>query len=580
MKQIISTLLQQAIVELYDIELSQLQLDTPPDKNLWDIAFGCFVLAKQLKQSPMVIASQLAEACQNIVEFSQVMATGPYLNISLSDRVFVSSLEQMRAAEQSTHHWKTIVVDYIGANVGKPLHIGHMCTPNQGQVMINVYKKLWYNVISDSHIWDWGIIFWKLITAYKKWGDPKKLEINAVDHLFELYVQVSTQAKQDESLDAEFRKEFKSLVQGENQSIDLWSLFTRHSIDAMNHQLARMNIQPDYDIGESFYEGIGLPKMWDYPDLQYSMSSIVDELIAASIATKNEDHSVGVVFADDSKLPSCILQKRDGWHGYLASDLASVKYRVQNWAPEKIIYFVDVRQQLHLKQVFEVSQQAWWTWDTKLIHAHNGFISLKDGAMSTREGRIIRLEALLDESALRAKKLILTKRSDLSDEQLTELSKTIWIGAIKYGYLKKSRESDIIFDWDEFMSFEGNSGPYLQYACVRAHNILKKADFSMTDIPLSPSPHGAIDTSEKELIQLLSDYENCLIEVADKNMPHILCSYLYDLTKAFSSMYTQVHILWETDELLREIRLHIVAVFYRTLKDGLALLAIEVPEKM
>lgn len=580
MKHIISQLLQDSIMELYDIKLEDIQVDTPPDKSLWDIAFGCFVLAKQLKQSPMTIASQLAELCQNRVEFSQVVATGPYLNISLRDNVFIAALEQIQLCDITQNNGKTIVIDYIGANVGKPLHIGHMCTPNQGQVMINVYKKLWYNVISDSHIGDWGIIFWKLITAYKKWGDPKKLEANAVDHLFELYVEVSQQAKENSEFDTMFRQEFKSLVQGESESIDLWSRFTRHSIDAMNHQLARMNIQPDYDIWESFYEWIGLPKMGNYPDLQYPMSSIVDELIEKSIATQNEDHSVGVVFEEESKIPSCILQKRDGWHGYLASDLASVKYRIQNWNPEKIVYFVDVRQQLHLKQVFEVSKQADWLWDTQLIHAHNGFISLKDGAMSTREGRIIRLEALLDESALRAKELILTKRSDFSDQQLSELAKIIWIGAIKYGYLKKSRESDIIFDWDEFMSFEGNSGPYLQYACVRAHNILKKADFQLITTTVSWLSHGEIHQSEKDLIQLLADYQDRLREVADKNMPHILCSYLYDLTKAFSSMYTQVHILWETDEQVRAMRLHIVALFHRTLKQGLGLLAIEVPEKM
>jgi len=320
--------------------------------------------------------------------------------------------------------------------------------------------------------------------------------------------------------------------------------------------------------------------MWDYPDLEHSMSTIVDELVKKDIATKNDDSSVGVVFDEALKIPSCILQKRDGWHGYLASDLATIKYRCDNWNPEKIVYFVDVRQQLHLRQTFHIAHQAGWCDNVELIHAHNGFISLKDGAMSTRSGRIIRLEALLDEAESRARDLILTKKTDFSEDELKELSRMIGIGAIKYGYLKKSRETDIVFDWDEFMTFEGNSGPYIQYGAVRAKNILVKADFKNSETSISELSGISFETSEKELIKLLANYTDILEEVADKNMPHILCAYLYDITKAFSSFYTQVNILWETDENLKQSRLQITQAFYTTLSEWLKLLAIEVPEKM
>jgi arginyl-tRNA synthetase len=196
--------------------------------------------------------------------------------------------------------------------------------------------------------------------------------------------------------------------------------------------------------------------MEDYPDLSSSMKDVVTELIAKNIATKNEDGSVGVVFPDEMNIPSCILQKRDGTHGYLASDLASVKYRMDNWNPKKILYFVDVRQQLHLKQAFVISKMAGWinASTTEITHAHNGFISLKDGAMSTRKGKIIKLEKLLDEAEKKAAEIIQAKRDDISGDALESLSRIIGVGAIKYGYLKKSRTSDSIFDWDEYMSFE------------------------------------------------------------------------------------------------------------------------------
>ncbi|MCD5380373.1 arginine--tRNA ligase, partial [Candidatus Gracilibacteria bacterium] len=465
---------------------------------------------------------------------------------------------------------KSIYVDYIGANVGKPLHIGHMCTPNQGQVMINVYKKLGYNVISDSHIGDWGIIFGKLITAFKKYGSEEKLQENAVEHLFELYVKISSDAETDETLEGTFREEFKKLSEGDKESINLWSKFTKESILAMNIQLGRMHIKPDYNIGESFYEGLGLPKIEDYPDLgDNNMKDVVDELVEKNIAsiTQNDDGttSIGVVFADELKMPGCILQKRDGTHGYLASDLSSIKYRKQNWNLEKIIYFVDGRQQLHLRQVFEIAKQAGWLGDTELIHAYNGFISLKDGAMSTRKGRIIKLEALLDEAELRAEKIILEKRDDIQGEELKTLSKTIGIGAIKYGYLKKNRESDIVFDWDEFMSFEGNSGPYIQYAYVRARKILEKEGFEAGHLQGVSLQNTGFETSEEiELAKKVMNFNSTLRECIEGNYPHVITSYAYDLTKAFSSFYNAVRIKETQDENTKQLQLLLVNSFSET----------------
>lgn len=582
MNEVIISVIKKTVKKLYGIELQEVKLENPPKKDLWDLAFGCFVLSKDTKKNPAVIAWELVVQLKWSEHIEEVSSDGPYLNIKISKNVYTDAFhiiyeKKMDFLNPFIKNGRSIIVDYIWANVWKPLHIGHMCTPNQGQVLINIYKKLGYDVISDSHIGDWGIIFGKLLLAYKLWWDEKKLQENAVDYLLELYVKITKIAEWDDVIEQDTRDEFKLLSEGDSQAVKLWAEFTKHSIEAMNVQLGRLHIKPDYNIGESFYERLGLPKMEDYPDLKFDMKSIVQELLKKWIATKNDDNSVWVIFEEELKIPSCILQKRDGTHGYLASDLAAIKYRMQNWNPEKIVYFVDVRQQLHLKQAFTIAKKAEWIDDdTQLIHAHNGFISLKDGAMSSRSGRIIKLDKLLDEAELRAEKIILEKRDDISGEELKKLSKIIGIWAIKYWYLKKSRETDVVFDWDEFMTFEGNSGPYIQYAYVRANRILEKY---WSIIPKQQG--GKFENSEEiELFKALQNYKEILLKTAETNMPHHLCGYTYDLTKKFNSFYNGVHILNEEDETKKIIRLQLIDLFTEVLKESFGLLGIDMPDKM
>lgn len=586
-KQIIA-LLQETIQKEYNVELDEIKLEFPPKKDMWDFAFGCFVLSKDTRKNPAIIANELVELLKNNELIEELNAAGPYLNLKISKQIFVWALKNMFENKQdflAPNIWNNekIIIDYIGANVGKPLHIGHICTPIQWQVMINLYNKLGYDVISDSHIWDWGIIFWKLITAYKLWWNESKLTENAVDYLLELYVRITAEASENEELEQRTRDEFKLLSQWNEESKKIWAEFTAHSIQAMNKQLNRLNIFPQYNIWESFYEGLGLAKMEAYPDLTTNMHTIVEELIEKGIATKNDDNSVWVVFPDETKLSSCILQKRDGTHGYLASDLACIKYRMQNWSADKIIYFVDVRQQLHFQQAFEIATQAGWLEinrenknSTELFHAYNWFISGKEGPFSSRKGNIIKLDTLLDESEERAKNLILEKREDFSASELSQLSKIIWIWAIKYGYLKKSRDTDVIFDWDEFMTFEGNSWPYIQYAYVRARRILENYWKE-----ISSEITGTFETSEEvELVKILGTYKESLLKTAENNMPHNICKYAFTLTKAFSSFYNAVHILNEEDESKKMIRLQLVSLFSETLKETFGLLWIDMPEKM
>ena len=578
----IEKILIKSIDEKFDLQLNELKIGVSPKNMYWDYSFNGGMLARDLKKNPVLIIEELKEFLEKqenwLIEWLDVVWA--YLNIKVNNNIYTDLFNNIYKNKDVlidvNSHNKSIVIDYIWANVWKPLHIGHMCTPNQWQVLVNLYRKLGYNVVADSHIGDWGIIFWKLILAYKLWWDESKLEKEAINYLLELYVKITEETEKDESLEQKTRDEFKLLSEGNSESVELWKKFTSYSISAMQVQLDRLNVKPDYNIWESFYEGLWLPKLEDYPDLRDDMHSVVNELIEKWIAEKNEDNSVWVNFDEDLKIPSCILQKRDWTHWYLASDLAAIKYRMQNWNPEKIVYFVDSRQQLHLKQAFLIAKLAWWIWNTELFHAANWFISLKDGAMSTRKWRIIKLDKLLDEAEERAKKIVLEKRDDIKWEELTDLAKIIWIGAIKYWYLKKNRETDVVFDWDEFMTFEGNSGPYIQYAYVRSRRILENYWKELVwDI------RENFDKPEEiELIKVLSNYNDILLNTAKANSPHILCKYSYEITKVFNTFYNNVHILNEDNESKKINRLRLVELFWNTLKDSFNILGIEMPNKM
>ena len=582
MQEQIIKLLEWVIKKDFDIDVSSLKLGVPPKNMFWDFSFNAWVLARDLRKNPNIIAWELKAFLLNtkndLIEELEIIWA--YLNIKISKNIYTDIFNELYKNKDVLikNIWKnkTIIIDYIWANVWKTLHIGHMCTPNGGQAMINLYKKIWYNVISDSHIGDWGIIFGKLILAYKNWGNEKELKENAVEHLHKLYIKITEETENNPDLEGETREEFQKLSKADPESVKLWSNFTKESIISMNKQLARLNVKPDYNIWESFYEGLGLPKMEKYPDLEYSMEDIVKELVEKNIATQNEDGSVWVIFKEETKISSCILQKRDWTHGYLASDLAAIKYRVENWNPEYIVYFVDARQQLHLKQTFEIASNAWWISKEKLEHAYNWFISLKDWAMSSRTGKIIKLDKLLDESETRAEKIILEKRDDIKWEELEKLSKIIWVWAIKYGYLKKNRETDVIFDWDEFMSFEWNSGPYIQYAYVRSRKILEKFGWNLDDNNI-----WSFELKEEiDLVKAISNYNEILEKTSKTNMPHHLCNYIYNLTKTFNSFYNNIHILNEEEEDKKMIRLKLISLFWTILKDWFEILGIEMPEKM
>lgn len=348
------------IKDLYHIDFVP-EISAAPKPELGEYCINIFPIVKQVGKAPNIISEEIANKI--LLEkdiFRDASATGGYVNFFLTNHFWQNFFKKI--LENPTHEKKneTVVVDYIGMNVGKPPHIGHICTPLLGQAIINILRYDGYDVIGDSHLGDWGSLFGKLIVGFKKYGDEKKLSEDAISHLLEVYVAINADIEKDETVAEETRTAFRELSNGNPEYTKIWAEFTNATISTNKKILEMMHIHQDYDIGESFYEGIDLPKIGNQPALQYDMNSIVEELIQKEIATKNEDGSVGVVFPEETKMPSTILSKKDGTNLYLTSDLATIKYRLTNgWNPTKILYFVDVRQSLHLKQVFWTAKKAW-----------------------------------------------------------------------------------------------------------------------------------------------------------------------------------------------------------------------------
>jgi arginyl-tRNA synthetase len=571
-------------------------LSAPPKVEHGEYCFGVFTLAKPLGKSPAQIAEEIANMLrEDTTHFTQVNVIGGYVNLSCTAKVWMDILSQAENTQQEKKN-ETIVVDYIGANAGKPLHIGHICTPSVGQAICNIYRHLGYDVIGDSHFGDWGGIFGKLIYQWKKQSSHTE---TSLPYLVGLYQEFHINPTEQDELWA--REEFKKITEWDHENTELWKEFTAISLTEIEKKLKLLNVEATYNIGESFYEWLSLPRPnnEDYPDLEFTMKDIVRELIEKWVATQNEDGSVGVVFPEETKIPSCVLQKKDGTGLYLTSDLAAIKYRMTNgWNPSKIIYCVDVRQQLHLRQAIWIARKAWGLENIELFHAFNGFIKLKEGAMSTRHGTVIFLEDLITEGEERTSKLLAEKWRTGDNALSAEDIEAITIGAIKYSYLSQDREKDVTFDWDKALSFEWNSGPYIQYACVRAAKVAgirhpelrpKKYPWGTKDpesqkhgffVPQNDEPL-ILSPYDTALIRTLAEMEAKIQTTADTYKPHTLALYCYDLAVCFNSFYVHTpKILEETDTNLRNLRLHLCRLTAEKLTLGFDLLAIQMPSEM
>lgn len=524
-------------------------------------------LTKELHKNPLEIAQEIAKSLANDRGFTVEVIKPGFLNFVLDGSFFVHHLDNVLPKKQWTFEptGKLAFIEYGGENIAKSMTVGHLRSNIIGQALLNMYKTLGWNVKSDSHPGDWGTQFGKLIVAYKKWGEKNKIEANPIDELVALYVKFHDEADKDPSLIDLGREEFRKLESGNEENHTLWKWFFDVSMKEFDEMYDKLGIRHDTRLGESFY-------------IQFK-NNIVEECLDKKIAFRNEDGSIAIDLGNET-IPTFLLIKSDGSTVYHTRDFATLKYRIDEYNPDIICYVVGSDQVLYFKQLFESAKRLGWKGQYE--HVSFGMVRLPEGKMSTRKGRNIKLRDLIEQGYERSKQLIASKNVQTND--VDTLVKQLTIGSIKFNDLSQNRTTDITFEWERMLSFEGATAPYLQYAYVRTQSILSKNELNVTDnfANLNKNSFDYYFDSEDDanLAYHIVKFPDLLIQATKSHKPNILAQYLLDLASQFSSYYERVPILHENDTAVKNNRLLLITALGYTLKQGLEILGIECPEKM
>lgn len=545
-------------------------IGVPKDTSNGDYAFPCFILAKELKKSPVAIAEEIKEKIsqnlENIKEISEVSAVNGFLNFKLNKNQITQEVidefdtEKENFGSRKQEKPQNIVIDYSAPNIAKPFHIGHLRSTVIGQALYNIYKYLGYNVTSINHLGDYGTQFGKLIEGYKRWGAEYDIENNPIDELMQIYVRINNLCKEDESVLEECRNNFKKLEDGDPYCVEIWKKFRELSLKEFDKVYDILGVKFDSLNGEAFYAD--------------KMPEVIETLKKAGKLEESEGAQV-VKLGDD--MPPCLIIKSNGSTTYATRDLAAIMYRARTYDFDKAIYVTSYEQILHFKQVFATAKYLGLDekYTNGLVHVPFGMILLKTGKMSTREGKVIKLEDLLNEAIEKSKEIIEKKNPELENKE--DVAKKVGVGAIIFNDLSNSRIKDEIFDWDIMLNFNGETGPYVQYTTVRAKSVLEKAGYIPNIKEVNVEKLN--DKDSQKIINQLYNFNSILKNVTEKEEPSILARYLVDLAQNFSSFYNNCHIITEDKE-MQDARLYITYMVKTVLEKGLNLLGIQVPEKM
>lgn len=563
----IFSLFEQTIKNLYgDKELKQIEITIATNEKFGDFQTNFAMMnSKLIGNNPRAIAQAIVNNFveNDVIEKLEIAGPG-FINIFLKNDYLGNLLKKSRqeAYDYSFLNRKgDVIIDFSSPNIAKRMHIGHLRSTIIGDAIARVYRFLGYHVVADNHIGDWGTQFGKLIIGYRKWLDKEAYNENPIEELERVYVQFSKESEEHPELEEEARQELKKLQDGDAENFALWKEFIKVSMDEYAKLYGRLDVHFDTFYGESFYHNM--------------MQSVVEELVEKNIAVEDDGAKV-VFFPEEDNLFPCIVQKKDGAFLYSTSDIATVKFRKDNYDINKIIYLTDERQQDHFKQFFKITDMLGW--NVPKYHIWFGIMRFEDGVFSTRKGNVIRLEQLLDEGKKRAYDIVNEKNPNLSEEEKQNISEVVGVGAIKYADLSQNRQSPIIFEWNKILSFEGNTAPYLQYSYARIQSILRKADEEGKVIDYSKEL-VIEDKLEKALANHIATFPMAVIKAADTFKPNIIADYLFELAKKFNSFYNNCPILNQDDETLVS-RALLAKIAGDTIKDGLSLLGIETLDRM
>lgn len=549
-----------ALEESLSVEQINALIETPKQDEFGDAAFPCFTLAKQYKKAPAVIAQELANKLSHSL-FTKVEAVGPYVNVFFNRQAFSQEVLSTVLSEKDRYgqHYfgqeKTVVIDYSSPNIAKPFSMGHLRSTMIGNALKHISEKCGYEVVGINHIGDWGTQFGKLITAYKKWGKEELVKENPIRELFKLYVRFHEEVVEHPELEEEGRAAFKQLEDGDEEAVHLWNWFRNESLKEFSRIYDLLGVQFSNFKGEAFYND----KMEDFV-------SILEEHHVLE-----ESDGAQVVNLEEEGMPPCLIKKSDGATLYATRDLTAAFYRQNTYKFDKALYVVGEEQSLHFSQFFTVLKKLGFQWVEGMSHVPFGLI-LKDGKkMSTRKGKVVLLEEVLQEAIALAKQNIEEKNPGLKHKD--EIARKVGVGAIIFHDLKNERIHNIEFSLDNMLKFEGETGPYVQYTYARACSLLKKSgiEIEMESLQIADDIGWAV-------VKLLERFPMVIETAFAKYEPSHIAKYLLDVAQAFNKYYGNVRILEENEE--KESRLALVYAVMTVLQEGLRLLGVEAPEEM
>lgn len=553
---VLEALLQSTIKKLFpqqaDIVIS---VDESPRPEFGDYSSSAaFVLAKKTDLPSHAVALRLKEALEKsggkIIKRVDVAGNG-FLNFFVTQAVLHQSFASFRAVKYPARKEKTII-EFSSPNVAKPLHLGNFRATILGDFLARLYEFLGYRVVRWNHPGDWGTQFGKLIVAYRKWGDLKKISKNPIKELLALYVRFHKETKKNSSLEDEARAEFRKLENGDKKNTALLSRFLKESFKEFSALYKQLDVRFDVILGESFYAK--------------ESKSIIRELEKRGVAKRSE--GALVVPLDNEKMPPALLQKSDGATLYMTRDLASVSFREKKHHPRQLIYVVGSEQALHFRQLFAVTRRLSFS-RADLVHVSFGAVLGEDGKkLSTREGTAVTAKELMDKVLLLARRAITKRKLPYPETEKKLIAAAVGIGALKYNTLKEARESNVFFDYEKMLSFSGNSGPYLQYTAARFSRILKKSGAAgRKDLSL-------LETRDESLMKKILQFHTALEQSRLHHSPHFLCAYLYELATEANAFYEHTPVLSDKIIPRKNARLFLIKKITETLGAGLSLLGI------
>ena len=538
-------------------------IEIPPQDNMGDYSFPCFSLARTMRKNPAIIAEELASSL-DLKAFEKIENLNAYVNFYVDRKMFEEETlneiieKKEKYASSDIGKGKNIVVEFSSVNIAKPFHIGHIRSTVIGDALRNIHKFLGYNTIASNYIGDYGTQFGTMIKAYKLWGDDDKLRKSPIKELLNLYVRYNTEAENDEKMKEDARLEFKNLEDGQEEAVRLWSWFKEISFKEFDRVYKMLDIDFDNYNGEAYHSEF-IPK-------------VIEELKEKDLLVESD----GALIVDLSEfdLPPSLVIKSNGSSAYITRDIATAINRKKVYDFDKNLYVVATQQNLHFDQLFAILKLMGYDFYKDCKHVSFGMVSLKDQTLSTRKGQVVFLEDVLNKAIEKTKEVMESRHTEIED--IEETAKIVGIGAVKFQELYNNRIKDYVFDWDEVLNFDGETGPYLQYTYARAKSVLRKAGFEKAE-----KMNFTKITSDEEfaLVKSLANFKDIVIKACEKYEPSLITRHLTEIAKNFNKFYNTCQVNVEDKE-VKEERLALTYVSSLVIKIGLGLLGIKTVEKM